>query len=48
MPSSGPSPADLALAAMGGEITPEEFKAKPLPLAEIPLSEGSDRGPRRP
>lgn len=34
--NSEPTPADKLLAAMGGDITPEEFKAKPLPLAANP------------
>jgi hypothetical protein len=36
--NSEPSPADKLLAELGGEISPEEFKAKPLPLADNPAA----------
>jgi hypothetical protein len=36
--NSEPTPADKALAAMGGDIVPPEFQAKPLPVADNPAA----------
>ena len=37
-PSTEPTAADKALEAEGGEIIPEEFRAKPLPVVENPAT----------
>lgn len=39
--NEGQTAADKALAAQGGEIIPEEFRAKPLPLADNPAAKAA-------
>jgi hypothetical protein len=41
-PATGPTPADKALEDQGGEIIPEEFRAKSLPVVENPATSRKD------